>query len=163
MTDEDTYADEYRRAVEVFSGAGYQHYEVSNFARPGHDSRHNRAYWRHRPYVGLGPGAHSYLPPLRSWNVRDWGDYRRRLTAGESAEDGREELRDEDFALERVWLGLRSDDGLGLNSLSSRQAALAGDWVARGLARAEQDVVRLTRDGWLLLDRLAVELESCGR
>ena len=79
MTDEDTYAQEYRRAVEVLGGAGYEHYELSNFTRPGRDSRHNRAYWRHRPYIGLGPGAHSYLPTVRSWNVRDWAEYRRRL------------------------------------------------------------------------------------
>ena len=164
MTDEDTYAHEYRRAVEALTGRGYDHYEVSNFTRPGRDSRHNRAYWRHRPYVGLGPGAHSYLPAVRSWNVRDWAEYRRRLAEGASPEDGRETLGDDDFALERVWLGLRTDDGLVIDSLSSRQAALAGEWVEAGLAMLEPNaVLRLTHQGWLLLDRLAVELASCGR
>jgi oxygen-independent coproporphyrinogen-3 oxidase len=161
MTDEDTYAREYRRAVEVLSGAGYEHYEVSNFTRPGRDSRHNRAYWRHRPYIGLGPGAHSYLPTVRSWNVRDWAEYRRRLAEGLSAEDGRETLRDEDLSLERVWLGLRTDDGLEIPSLSSRQVEMGRSWVERGLARQERETLKLTHAGWLLLDRLAVDLASC--
>src|SRR5690625_5745454 len=52
-------------------------YEVSNFARPGHESRHNQAYWSGEPYLGLGPSAHSFLPPLRRWNLRGWEAYRR--------------------------------------------------------------------------------------
>src|SRR5690606_24245332 len=90
MADEDRYAAGSLLATEVLRAAGFVHYEVSNFALPGRESVHNRAYWRHRPYIGLGPGAHSFEPPVRAWNVRDWAEYRRRLAAGESPEEGRE-------------------------------------------------------------------------
>ena len=160
MADEERYAEEYLLAAERLGAAGFVHYEVSNFARPGAESRHNQAYWRHRPYIGLGPGAHSFEPPVRSWNVRDWAEYRRRLAEGVSPEESREELASADVALERVWLGLRASDGLALSGLSAGQRVRTGEWEASGLARRSGGVVRLTREGWLLLDRLAVELEA---
>jgi oxygen-independent coproporphyrinogen-3 oxidase len=160
MAEEDRYAEEYLLATERLGAAGYVHYEVSNFARPGAESRHNQAYWRYRPYIGLGPGAHSFEPPVRSWNVRDWAEYRRRVTEGISPQEGREELAEGDIALEHVWLGLRASDGLDEASLTAAQRARAGDWERAGLAERTAGVVRLTRHGWLLLDRLAVELES---
>src|SRR5690606_2185124 len=112
LPDEDRYAEEYLMACETLDAAGFVHYEVSNFARPGRESRHNRAYWEHRPYLGIGPGAHSFEPPVRSWNVRDWAEYQQRLAGGESPEAGREELSAADEQLERVWLGLRASPGL---------------------------------------------------
>lgn len=160
MTDDDTYTAEYALAVDKLAAAGYEHYEVSNFARAGRDSRHNRAYWRHRPYVGLGPGAHSFLPPVRTWNVRDWAQYRDRLAVAISPEAGREVLGPEDVALERVWLGLRSDDGLPIAQLSGDQLTLVDEWVGRGLALRSTAGITLTSRGWLLLDRLAVELDA---
>ncbi|MHC4924808.1 MAG: radical SAM family heme chaperone HemW, partial [Planctomycetota bacterium] len=75
VADEEQYRDEYLTAAEVLSGAGYKQYEVSNFAFPGLESRHNRAYWDGSPYLGLGNGAHSYLHPERRWNARDWAVY----------------------------------------------------------------------------------------
>ncbi|HEX6308856.1 MAG TPA: radical SAM family heme chaperone HemW [Longimicrobiales bacterium] len=160
LADEDRYAAEYLRATDLLGDAGFVHYEVSNFARPGRESVHNRAYWQHRPYIGLGPGAHSFEPPVRSWNVRDWAEYRRRLATGESPEDGREELSVGEVELERVWLGLRASDGLDLSRLSESQRSRAAAWEGAGWAERGGGVVRLTRHGWLLLDRLAVELEA---
>jgi oxygen-independent coproporphyrinogen-3 oxidase len=159
LADEDSYAAEYLLAVRRMSAAGLCHYEVSNFARPGRASRHNRAYWQLRPYVGVGPGAHSYLPPFRTWNVRDWRAYRDGLRAGAGAEAGREEPGGDDIALERTWLGLRNRDGIPLAELSEAQQALVSGWRAAGLADAGV-VVRLTAHGWLVLDRLAVELDA---
>src|SRR5690606_34756442 len=115
-------------AVERLGSAGFVHYEVSNFARAGAESRHNQAYWRHRPYIGLGPGAHSFEPPARLWNVRDWAEYRRLLAAGETPVEATEELGAADIALERIWLGLRSCDGLELASLSHRQRTRVAAW-----------------------------------
>jgi oxygen-independent coproporphyrinogen III oxidase len=161
LADEDRYAVEYLLAAErLADGAGMRHYEVSNFARPGLESRHNQAYWRHSAYLGVGPGAHSYLPPTRSWNVRDWGEYRQRLVAGETVQAGDEVLSDADVALERAWLGLRCDDGVPIDALSPAQHVLTGDWVRDGLAEQAAGRVRLTRHGWLVLDRLAVELDA---
>jgi oxygen-independent coproporphyrinogen III oxidase len=160
LADDDRYATEYLAAVDTLGAAGFRPYEVSNFCKPGRESRHNRAYWRHLPYLGLGPGAHSFLPPVRSWNVRDWGEYRQRLAAGRSAEEGRERLSADDVALETVWLGLRSDDGLGTSGLAPAQRGLVAGWLDSGLATSTAGRLRLTPHGWLLLDRLAVELES---
>lgn len=162
LAGEERYADEYLLAVERLAGAGYQHYEVSNFARPGRQSRHNRAYWRHRAYVGIGPGAHSYSPPVRSWNVRDWAEYSRRVLSGRTAEEGREELSPQDIALEWVWLGLRCDDGLDPAALDVAQHTLVEQWTEAGWAATRNGAVRLTGRGMLLLDRLAVDLAAAG-
>ena len=164
LADEDTYAEEYLMAAERLGAAGYVHYEVSNFARPGFESRHNRAYWTGAPYLGLGPGAHSYLPPHRFWNVRDWAAYRTRvLGAGPPAEaagaiDGSERVDAETSSLEQAWLALRTNDGARLETPA--QQRMADTWTARGWAVEAGGRVRLTAEGWLLLDRLAVEFET---
>src|SRR5690606_8333608 len=92
LAGEDEYAEQYLLAARMLADAGYIHYEVSNFARPGHESRHNRAYWTGAAYLGLGPGAHSLLPPVRRWNTRDWQHYRARVTQGELPLDGSEQV-----------------------------------------------------------------------
>jgi oxygen-independent coproporphyrinogen-3 oxidase len=160
LADEDRYAAEFLEAAERLGAAGFRQYEVSNFARPGRESRHNQAYWRHRPYLGLGPGAHSFVPPHRFWNVRDWTEYRSRLEAGTTAEAGRERLGTGELDLERIWLGLRVDDGMPLRDLGVVQRERVRRWSDAGWARLDRDRVRLTPSGWLLLDRLAVELAA---
>ncbi len=158
--DEERYREEFLEASERLRTAGYEHYEVSNFARPGFRSRHNGAYWDGRPYLGLGNGAHSYAHPLRRWNVRDWGEYRARLIAGGSPEEGRERLEPEALRLERIWLSLRTSEGLPLSGLGSEAYTRVRRWEARGLAHSTADRVRLTPTGWLELDGLAVELDG---
>jgi oxygen-independent coproporphyrinogen III oxidase len=160
LADEDQYVDEYLLAVEMLSAAGFEHYEVSNFAKPALWSRHNHAYWTGVPYLGIGPGAHSFVPPVRWWNVRDWNDYARRLGQGESVREGEETVGDETAALERAWLGLRTRDGLQLAELNAPQQARVTQWQSRGLAQVDGGVARLTAQGWLVLDRLVVELDS---
>ena len=158
--DDERYRDEFLEAADRLVCAGYEHYEVSNFARPGYASRHNAVYWDGRPYLGLGNGAHSYVHPVRRWNVRDWGAYAPRALSGQSAEEGRERLDAAAESLERTWLALRTREGLGLDGVTEDARVLAGRWEEAGLARVTGDHVRLTREGWLLLDRLAVELDS---
>jgi oxygen-independent coproporphyrinogen-3 oxidase len=160
--DENRYGEEFLLAAERLTGAGYAHYEVSNFARAGLVSGHNSAYWDGRPYLGLGNGAHSYRHPVRRWNVRDWAAYRARVLAGEGGEESREELSAESADLERVWLGLRTSHGLDTASLSTRQRAVVDSWCAAGLATVDEERVRLTATGWLKLDGLAVELDAAG-
>jgi len=160
LPDAEVYADEYLLAVDRLTRAGYRHYEVSNFALPGHESRHNIAYWRRVPYLGLGPGAHSYLPPERFWNERGWDTYRALVQGAESPVAAREIVDEAAAALERIWLGLRTAEGLASGSLSAGQQRLARAWAARGWAEMSDDSVRLTAEGWLLLDRLAVELDA---
>jgi oxygen-independent coproporphyrinogen-3 oxidase len=162
MAGEDRYADEYLLAHEMLLAAGFEHYEVSNFARPGLRSRHNFAYWTGAPYAALGPGAHAFQPPVRSWNLRDWPAYRDALAEGRLPVDGEEHVSREDADLERVWLGLRTDAGFPLDPYALLQRDLARLWEGRGWARIADERVRLTAEGWLLLDRLAVDLAAAG-
>jgi putative oxygen-independent coproporphyrinogen III oxidase len=158
--DEERYREEFLEAAERLGDAGYAHYEVSNFARPGYESRHNGAYWDGRPYLGLGNGAHSYAHPIRRWNVRDWAAYGARAAAGESPEEGRERLDAAAAGMERIWLGLRTRNGLRLSPEAQGARTLVTAWERAGLAVLRGDQVRLTPTGWLLLDRLAVELDG---
>lgn len=158
LADDVAYEAEFLTAAAALAAAGFEHYEVSNFARGGRESRHNRAYWEGAAYLGLGPGAHSFLPPRRLWNTRDWAEYARLVGAGESARVGEENVDADAAALERVWLGLRTTLGIGV--ASPEQIRLAEDWQGRGWATLDRGHLRLTPRGWLLLDRLAVDLAA---
>ena len=157
MPDDERYADEYLLADERLVAAGYEHYEVSNFARPGYRSRHNPVYWTGAPYAALGPGAHAFYPPLRRWNLRGWDTYRGSLHNQELPVEDEEVVDAESAALERIWLGLRTCDGVSLVTSNAAQRELAAEWAQRGWAALQDGAVRLTPEGWLLLDRLAVE------
>ena len=160
--DDEQYRSEYLRAVEVLTGAGYRQYEVSSFARPGAESRHNGIYWTGAPYLGLGNGAHSYAPPVRRWNERDWEAYHEALRAGRSPEAEREEVEGDARALEKLWLSLRTRAGIPRPPAGSKPGAIVGRWEQEGLASADGGRVRLTPEGWLVLDALTVELDAAG-
>lgn len=158
--DEGRYADEFLRAAERLGAEGYVHYEVSNFARPGHTSRHNRAYWEEAPYLGLGNSAHTFLPPRRRWNLRSWDAYEERARVGLLPVEGEEVVEGESWRLERLWLALRSRRGLDPGPLRGAAEETVRGWLAAGWAERDRRVLRLTPHGWLLLDRLAVELDT---
>jgi oxygen-independent coproporphyrinogen-3 oxidase len=158
--DEERYRAEYLRASEVLTSAGYAHYEVSSFARPGAEARHNAVYWSGAPYLGLGNGAHSYAPPIRRWNVRDWDEYRDALLAGRSPELEREAVGTDAHALEHLWLSLRTRDGIPRPAEGSKQERVTRRWVDERIAVYEEDRLRLTPDGWLVLDSLVLELDA---
>ena len=153
--DDDRYADEYLLAHERLAAGGYEFYEVSNAARAGRISRHNSAYWTGRPYLGLGPAAHSFDGRRRSWNRRAWEEYRRAVSAGESPVESEEVLTEEQGRIESVYLGLRTRAGVpGAVVPSDRLKA----WVTAGWAVASEGRIRLTAPGWLLLDTLVRDL-----
>lgn len=160
LASETTYEEEYLFAAETLPRAGYEHYEVSNFARSGSESRHNQCYWKGFPYVGLGPGAHSYMPPWRHWNTRSWVEYAQALADDRSPVTGSEEVTGADARLEQVWLGLRTTDGAPVEG--QRQNELARLWRERGWGEtvSADGRLRLSARGWLLLDRLAVEFSG---
>ncbi|MFY9820984.1 MAG: radical SAM family heme chaperone HemW [Thermoanaerobaculia bacterium] len=126
--------------------AGYPGYEVSNFARsPEHRSRHNQKYWRHVPYLGVGPSAHSFSGNRRWWNERKIGPYEKRIEAGERPLAGSEELTRGDLALEALMLGLRTTDGIDRISFRERYGV--------DLLKGNEPLVeRLARDGLLKLE-----------
>ncbi|MFP4622994.1 MAG: radical SAM family heme chaperone HemW [Gemmatimonadota bacterium] len=154
------YREEYLRVAERLTTAGYDHYEVSNFARPGSESRHNAAYWRGVSYLGLGSGAHSFVAPERWWNHRDWRAYREAVMAGRGGRAGHEKVEPESARLEAIWLGLRTREGLPRASLSAAQSRVVEEWQERGWVLPDAESVRLSLEGWLLLDRLTVELDE---
>lgn len=158
LAGEEGYADEYLLAHERLSAAGFEHYEVSSFGLPGMCSRHNSAYWTGEPYAALGPGAHAFLPPLRRWNVRSWDAYRQAVAAGALPREGEERVDEDTARLERAWLLLRTDAGWPMEGAGARVRALAGGWAARGWAEEREGRLRLTAEGWLLLDSRAVEM-----
>lgn len=157
---EGRYRDEYLFAAETLARAGYLHYEVSNFAFPGRESRHNQACWKGAPYLGLGNGAHSYSGARRWWNERDWTGYRDRVRASGSGRGGGEALTPGQSRMEAVWLALRTREGLDAAQLCEDNSRLVRTWVRKGLARRNDGAIRLTPEGWLILDDLALELEA---
>lgn len=152
---EDLYADEFLLADAMTGEKGYRHYEVSNFARPGKESRHNSAYWSGASYIGVGPSAHSYDGATRRWNVREYAEWMRRLDTGQQVVGGREVLTPENRRAETVYLGLRTTGGL---APAEADLGKARDWAAAGWAKIDDGVVRLTPEGWLRLDALAAGL-----
>jgi oxygen-independent coproporphyrinogen-3 oxidase len=154
--DDERYAEEYLLAHERLAGAGYTFYEVSNAAREGRRARHNSAYWSGRPYLGLGPAAHTFDGRTRRWNLSAWEAYRRAVTEGRSPVESEETLTEEQLELERVYLGLRTAEGLSSTVLHRPPqpphpftAALTRGWVV-----AERGTLRCTPEGWLRLDSL---------
>src|SRR5439155_6908559 len=105
--DPDLQAEMYDAACEQLADAGYEHYEVSNWARPGHRSVHNMGYWEGRPYLGLGAGSHSYRAGRRRRNVRPPQQYVAMLERDEKPVGGSEQLSSDERRLERLLLGLR--------------------------------------------------------
>lgn len=150
--DDSRYAGEYLLAHSRLGAAGFEHYEVSNAARPGRRARHNSAYWRRAAYIGLGPSAHSGFGDRRRWNLREWVEYERAVGRGEGWVAGEEVLDPTAVRLERVYLGLRMLEGVPLEWVDEAQASA---WAAEGWAVLADGRLRLTAEGWLRLDALA--------
>lgn len=153
--DEERYEEEFLEADRVFTSAGYEHYEVSNYSRPGRRAAHNSAYWRRVPYIGLGPSAHSFDGSTRRWNTREYAAWRERTLTGEDPVEGSETLDAEAIAIEEAYLGLRTSSGLPLNPAN----AIDFDrWSERGWAVVSGGIGRLTPEGWLRLDAIVGDL-----
>ena len=160
--DDDVLADRYGQAEETLWRAGFGWYEVSNWARsPQARCRHNELYWTGGDWWGVGPGAHSHVGGVRWWNVKHPAAYAARLSSGASPAHAREVLDTRARYLERVLLGLRRSDGLGLRDLSPTGKTAAARYVTYGLldrnAHAAGRAV-LTLRGRLLADAVVRDL-----
>jgi oxygen-independent coproporphyrinogen-3 oxidase len=166
--DEDLYADMYLQGVEFLADAGICRYEVSNFAVPGQECRHNEAYWDTRStWLAAGNAAHGYEPHLRWRNPRGLGAWSEWVDAGCPVQGvAAEELDLEERWTEEWFLGLRQERGVDLARLraefpgKSVPMADIARRIAAGQVVAGADTVRLVGDGWLLLDAIAVELSG---
>ncbi len=155
---EERAASEYLLAHQKLCQSGFQHYEVSNAALPGYRARHNSAYWQRKPFIGLGPSAHSGHGAVRCWNVREWEEYRRRSESGQDLRAELETLAPDQIALEEVYLGLRTTDGVPAARIPVSQAR---GWEQAGWAREREGRIALTPEGWLRLDALVASLTRC--
>lgn len=165
LPDADATYELYATACAVLGGAGYRHYEVSNWARPGAECRHNLRYWRREPYLGLGPGAASMVGSTRFANRLGVEAY----LAGGAFEYEVDEIAEEGAALEELYLGLRTADGLRADRAEAAAArfwpgfaeALAAN-VARGYLTVEGGAIRATEAGMFVLDAIVVDLTGSG-
>jgi oxygen-independent coproporphyrinogen-3 oxidase len=164
VPDDDAVADMYEAALPVLEHAGFVHYEVSNWARPGHESRHNLVYWRNEAYLGCGAGAHSYVQGRRSWNVRGIDEYVRRLGAHAEASAGEERLAAEEQIGETAALALRlRQEGLDFARFrarfgvdpGARWAELLAELAGGGLLEVDQARARLTDHALLVSSAIA--------
>jgi putative oxygen-independent coproporphyrinogen III oxidase len=159
--DEDLQADMYELADRMLGEAGYEWYEVSNWARGGRRSRHNLAYWQGHDWWGVGPGAHSHVGGVRWWNVKHPAAYADRVIAGASPGAGRETLDDATREVERVLLGARIRDGLAIPTLTPEGRRQVAGLIADGLVdprRALAGTLVLTLQGRLLADAVVRRL-----
>ena len=171
--DSDLAADMYLMAQDEMRSAGYRHYEISNWAKMGKRSRHNLTYWRNEPYLGVGPGAHSYLFGYRFNALRSPREYIRLMQQADTELRGGslyakirgvsvvDEIERIDMPLEMaetMMMGLRLDDGIGIAAFTDRFGAPPSDFYADtlaelerlGLLRLEDGAIRLTQRGRML-------------
>jgi oxygen-independent coproporphyrinogen III oxidase len=145
----------YGLAMERLRAAGYQHYEISNWAKPGYASQHNGLYWANEPYLGLGVGAASYLGGVRSTHTRDLGAYLAAALAGQAIPGESERLEGDARLGEAIMLALRTAEGVDLErfrerygiDVRARYERVVGDLVAAGMLAADAERVRLTERG----------------
>ena len=145
----------YALAIEHLRAAGFEHYEISNWARSGFRSQHNAIYWANDPYLGLGVGAASYLDGVRSTHTRDLGVYLRAALGGTTIPGERERLEGPAQLGEAIMLALRTAEGVDLAAfrerygidVNERYREVVGDLVAAGVLRADAAWLRLTERG----------------
>jgi oxygen-independent coproporphyrinogen-3 oxidase len=166
--EDDAQAELLLRTHERLGELGYQGYEVSSFARePRHRSSHNRKYWSHVPYLGLGPSAHSFDGWRRRWNLRDLAPWSERVASGADPVAGEEAIGPRERALETLMLGLRTSEGVDLaavgrglgRDLLALNAVRVERLVAAGRVALDGTRLRPTLRGLAVADALASELE----
>jgi putative oxygen-independent coproporphyrinogen III oxidase len=155
--DADADAGFFETTMATLQDAGYDHYEISNYARPGFESVHNRAYWLGNDYLGLGPSAVSTIGMQRSQNVCDYRAYIDRTLAGKSPRESSEKLTDEMKRTERIALSLRTRDGVSAAELKDFGTEIE-ELVALGLLRQLNGNFILTRKGKTLTDSVTEAL-----
>ena len=155
----------YSSRIDMLEAAGFEHYEISNFARPGRRCRHNQVYWANQAYFGFGMGAARYVEGRRELNTRDLHDYIRRVLAGESPTFQSEELPPEERARETMALRLRRAEGVDRGefrrrpaSTSTPLAAAVERHVALGVLHDDGARVYLTRAGKYVADAVVEAL-----
>ena len=163
--DEEIAAEQFEILMDLLETEGYEHYEISNFCKPGYDSRHNSSYWKQSPYLGIGPSAHSYDGLSRQSNIRNNALYIRSIEKGIIPFE-REILSPENKINEYILTTLRTMWGCDLNFLKQnlgddllhRRHVYISQIQAQGFVTLESDILMLTRKGKLLADKIVEDL-----
>jgi oxygen-independent coproporphyrinogen-3 oxidase len=159
---EDEMAEFYEMAQETLEAAGYHHYEISNWAKPGFESRHNLKYWRREPYLGSGAGAHSFSGTERWANAHDAAAYVSAVQGGQLPVEQHERLTAEGALEEELFLGLRQLDGIDVGRIERDYGvALAGRFdplASAGWVERQGSVVRLAAGKLSVANEVFVEL-----
>lgn len=163
--DEELSLTMFKELVCQLTDAGYEHYEISNFARPGYRSRHNSSYWHQVPYIGLGAAAHSFDLNSRQWNVADLKLYIEEINNGIIPME-REELDNDTTFNDIITTALRTSDGIDLNAMETRLGkryrntliSAAGKHIEQGLLEIRHDRLRLTAEGIFISDMVMSDL-----
>lgn len=163
MPNDDETAEKYALIDARMTGAGFPWYELSNWAKPGHECRHNQMYWESGDWWGLGAGAHSHVSGQRWWNLKHPKTYLDALVEGKSPAAGNEFLSEDDKATESVMLRIRMREGVALSAFTNAQRAVLDGFYQRGLFLAEQwrsGRGVLSLEGRLLADQIVREVLS---
>jgi len=157
----DVQSEQFLLLMDWASEAGYEHYEISNFAKPGFRSRHNASYWQGKPYVGIGPSAHSFNGAERRWNIANNQRYIDGLERGVLPFE-KEVLTPVQKLNESIMISLRTMEGLDLGKMSQEEKGAvvkaAQKYIKQQLVLHENDVLRLTNEGRLYADGIAADL-----
>ena len=161
MCNEELERSMYYTLVDRLSAAGYEHYELSNFAKPGRRSRHNNSYWKDVPYIGLGAAAHSYNGRCRQWNISDLRHYIKGIENGQPLTE-QEEFDTDTRYNDRIAVALRTCEGMSLGELTSSQQDYllrsAQRYMSDGLLELKNGSIKLTRKGLFVSDMVMADL-----
>lgn len=161
MPNDDLMADMYLLVDELCEKVGMSWYELSNWSKPNHESRHNIAYWRNANWWGLGPGAHSHIEGTRWWNMKHPTAYKNALFGGGSPVQESEKLTVQQKLDEAIMLSIRMRGGIPLSNLSQAQRGKVAEYRQSGhldSTRWEEGTLQLTPNGRLIADRIVREL-----
>lgn len=159
---EDTILEMYYHTLDALTKAGYRHYEISNFAKKGFESKHNINYWDRGEYIGLGAGAHSFMGGRRIKNTDDIDKYVSLLSTGMLTIEENTEVSCEEAIKEFIFLGLRKTEGLNFKKakkdLGLDLIMAAGELIQNGLIEYDKEHLRLTREGIVISNTVIVRL-----
>jgi oxygen-independent coproporphyrinogen-3 oxidase len=157
----DKQSEQFLLLMQWLEDAGYEHYEISNFAKPGFRSRHNSSYWQGKKYLGIGPSAHSFNGDSRQWNISNNAVYIESIAKGIIPFE-KEELTSTQKMNEYIMTSLRTIEGLNLDKALKERGdkliEISGKYIERGLMRRENNFLILTKEGKLLADGIAAGL-----
>jgi oxygen-independent coproporphyrinogen-3 oxidase len=158
MPNDDLMADMYLLVNQMCNQAGLQWYELSNWSKPGHECRHNIAYWENKNWWGLGPGAHSHIDGKRFWNLKHPTTYKTKLFSGESPILDSEILTQEQMRDESIMLAIRMRDGIDISNLTPTQLERIESYRESGHISMVDKHLQLSPQGRLIADRIVREL-----